>query len=201
MQTAARLQTMSVKMRNNSSFRPSGYAALLGAGISLFIFILCLFVFIIFIQSCVSFDPSSVCLRFPGQPWRKTSWGAQCAEGSRRALHPPRVYRGRPDNEIRLQLPPSRRSSRTYLSCTDAPRPRGGVLNRAALHRPTGALIWHPKMVEGANLAYSLLLFFKQCYVVGSTPLLPACRFGAGPCGTCPPVIMSCDERQIVRYW
>lgn len=34
---------------------------------------------------------------------------------------PPRAYHRCPDNEIRLQLPPSSRSSLTYLSCTDAP--------------------------------------------------------------------------------
>lgn len=78
---------------------------------------------------------SVICLlafTFPVSLDIRTVVDVQSAEGSSssRTLHPPHVYRGRPDNEIRLQLPPSRRSSRTYLCCTDAPRPRGGILNR-----------------------------------------------------------------------
>lgn len=69
----------------------------------------------------------------------QTSLGA--AEGSRRTVGSFLC----PDNEIRLQLPPSLRSSLTYLSCTDAPCPEGGILNRVPLHRPTWALICDPK--------------------------------------------------------
>lgn len=127
MQTAARLQTMSVEMSKNSSLQASQCAALLGS-LDIF-FILCLFALIIFIQSRVSFDPSSVCLRLLSRSALTKEQLWMCSS-SRRTLHPPHVYRGRPDNEIRLQLPPSRRSSRTYLCCTDAPRPRGGILNR-----------------------------------------------------------------------
>lgn len=70
---------------------------------------------------------------------------------SRRTFPPPCVYCGCPDNEIRLQLPPSLRSSLTYLSCTDAPCPGGGILNRVPLHKPTGALICDPNWQQVQN--------------------------------------------------
>lgn len=118
---------------------------------------------------------SVICLlvfTFPVSLDERTVVDVQSAEGSssRRTLHPPHVYRGRPDNEIRLQLPPSRRSSRTYLCCTDAPRPRGGILNR--LLSTDQQELWY--VVQNGRRCktgvYSPSFFYKQCYVVRWTP-------------------------------
>lgn len=118
------------------------------AGISWFSF---LFALIAFIQTCFLFSLLSVASMYClGQPGWQTSLGV--AEGSsRRTLHPPCVYRGFPDNEIRLELPPSLKSSLTYLSRADAPCPGGGILNRVPLHWPNRSSDMWSKMVAGAK--------------------------------------------------
>lgn len=74
--------------------------------------------------------------------------------------------------------------------------------NEVLLYQPTEAVNLQSKPVAGA---YSpppvpglLLLVSKRCYLSDRLPLLPllppfSCT--AGPCGTCPRVIMSCDKR------
>lgn len=121
-------------VRENEKERfPAGVSVRCSSGISGY-FLYSVSVCINHIYSIMCLFWSVICLlafTFPVSLDERRVVEAQSAEGSsRRALHPPHVDRGRPDNEIRLQLPPSRRSSRTYLSCTDAPRPRGGILNR-----------------------------------------------------------------------
>lgn len=108
------------------------------------------------------------------------------------------AHHARSDNEIRLQLPPSLSSSLTYLLCADAPVFREASSRGSSL--PTNSSCdLQSKPVAGARRPQSQVSFFwYRSVVICRLPLLPhlpplSCT--AGPCGTCPRVIMSCDER------
>lgn len=191
---------MSVEMRKNSSLQASQCAALLGS-LHMF-FILCLFALIIFIQSRVSFDPSSVCLCLLSRsaltkeqlwmcsPLRAAAAGERCilltsiADGLIMKFDYNFLPAGDPLALISVvqMLPVPGEAS---LTGSSPPTNRSSDMSS--------------KMVEGAKLACSPLLFFISSVMLDGLPP-PSFRFSGGPCGTCPPVIMSCDDRQIVRY-